>query len=53
MSISIVYNDMSNYNIRNFTFNEFISIFGTTKLDISTFWLINTGYDEKIGRAHV
>lgn len=52
-SIYVVYNDMNNFNIRNFTFNEFLSIFHTTRLDISTFWLINTGYDDKGNKKYV
>ena len=44
---------MNNFNIRNFTFNEFLSIFNTTKLDISSFWLINTGYDEEGNKKYV
>ena len=36
---------ISNESIRNFSFAEFIAIFNTSSLDISNFWLINSGYD--------
>ena len=33
-------------SIRNFSFSEFLTIFKTTTLDISNFWLVNSGYDK-------
>jgi len=33
-------------SLRNFSFSEFLTIFKTTSLDISKFWLVNSGYDK-------
>ena len=41
--------------VANFTFEQFIELFKTATLDISTFWLINCGFDEAGNKkyAHV
>lgn len=52
-TLRVLYNDMSYDSIRNYTFDEFIAIFGTTKLDISAFWLINCGYDKNYNKKYV
>jgi hypothetical protein len=43
----VVNHEMINNNIRNFSFEEFFTIFNTSILDVSTIWLINSGFDEK------
>lgn len=53
MSISVVHNDMSYNSIRNYTFDQFYTLFKTTELDISSFWLINSGYDENGEKKYV
>jgi len=52
-SLHVLRHDMSYESIRNYTFDEFIAIFGTTKLDISAFWLINSGYDKEGNKKYV
>ena len=44
---------MSLHSIRNYSFQQFIDIFGCTKLDISNFWLISSGYDENNVKMYV
>lgn len=38
---------MNNNAVRNFTFEQFFDIFKTSQLDISQFWLINSGFDQE------
>lgn len=40
-------------SIRNFSFSEFLTIFKTTSLDISNFWLVNSGYDKEGNKKFV
>jgi hypothetical protein len=44
-AIRVVTRPMSSNHIRNFTFEQFFDIFKTDQLDISQFWLINSGFD--------
>lgn len=44
-AIRVVTRPMSSNHIRNFTFEQFFEIFKTAQLDISQFWLINSGFD--------
>lgn len=43
--VNIVTRPMSSNPVRNFTFEQFFDIFKTVQLDISQFWLINSGFD--------
>jgi hypothetical protein len=46
MSVNVVVTyPMSDNAVRNFTFEQFFDIFKTTQLDISQFWVINSGFD--------
>jgi hypothetical protein len=49
-SWKVVNHEMMNNNIRNFSFEDFFTIFKTSTLDVSTIWLINSGFDENGGR---
>lgn len=50
----IVTNNLTNANIVNFSFEEFFDTFQTSLLDISTFWLVNSGFcKEERKYAHV
>lgn len=51
--IHVLRNEMSLNSIRNYSFQQFIDIFGSTKLDISDFWLISSGYDENNNKKYV
>jgi hypothetical protein len=51
--IHVLRNEMSLNSIRNYSFQQFIDIFGSTKLDISDFWLISSGYDEDNNKKYV
>jgi hypothetical protein len=46
MSLVVATYPMSDNAVRNFTFEQFFNIFKTTQLDISQFWVINSGFDE-------
>lgn len=46
MSVVVATYPMSNNAVRNFTFEQFFNIFKTSELDISHFWLINSGFDQ-------
>jgi hypothetical protein len=37
---------MNDNSVRNFTFEQFFDIFKTAELDISHFWMINSGFDK-------
>ena len=45
MSVVVATYPMSDNAVRNFTFEQFFDIFKTSQLDISQFWLINSGFD--------
>ena len=45
MSVVVATYPMSDNAVRNFTFEQFFDIFKTTQLDISQFWVINSGFD--------
>lgn len=46
-NVNIINNNIFIHDsIRNFSFSEFLAIFKTTTLDISNFWLVNSGYDK-------
>lgn len=51
--IPIIRNEMPLESIRNYSFQQFFDIFGCTKLDISSFWLISSGYDENNNKKYV
>jgi len=51
--MNVKHNDMFYESIRNFSFEQFFSLFKTTSLDISTFWLINSGYDKEGNKKYV
>ena len=44
-AVNVVTRPMSSNPVRNFTFEQFFEIFKTVQLDISNFWLINSGFD--------
>jgi hypothetical protein len=46
MTLVVATYPMSDNAVRNFTFEQFFNIFKTTQLDISHFWVINSGFDE-------
>jgi len=43
---NVVLHEMCDKNIRNFSYEDFKSVFLTAKLDVSTIWLITSGFDE-------
>jgi hypothetical protein len=45
MSVVVATYPMSDNAVRNFSFEQFFDIFKTSQLDISQFWLINSGFD--------
>lgn len=47
MSVVVATYPMSDNAVRNFTFEQFFDIFKTTQLDISQFWVINSGFDNQ------
>ena len=47
MSVVVATYPMSDNAVRNFTFEQFFDIFKTTQLDISQFWVINSGFDNE------
>lgn len=47
MSVVVATYPMSDNAVRNFTFEQFFDIFKTSQLDISKFWLINSGFDSQ------
>jgi hypothetical protein len=46
MSVVVATYPMNDNAVRNFTFEQFFDIFKTVELDISSFWLINAGFDK-------
>jgi hypothetical protein len=42
----VVLNEICDKNIRNFSYEDFKSVFQTEKLDVSTIWLITSGFDD-------
>ena len=53
LPIHVQHNVMPLHSIRNYSFKQFIDIFGSTRLDISNFWLISSGYDENNDKKYV
>lgn len=47
MSVVVATYPMSDNAVRNFSFEQFFDIFKTSQLDISHFWLINSGFDNE------
>lgn len=47
MAVVVATYPMSDNAVRNFTFEQFFNIFKTSQLDISHFWLINSGFDSQ------
>lgn len=52
-SIKVISRPMSSNHIRNFTFEQFFNIFKTVQLDISHFWLINSGFNAEGKKRYV
>jgi len=46
MSVVVATYPMNDNAVRNLSFEQFFDIFKTTELDISSFWLINAGFDK-------